>query len=154
MITSLPTKRRPISAIKVINISKRFTHKMAAKASWHRNYATVTLCICNCTQNPCWWRFCLVMGDSQWCLDVGGSRQVGCDVRCGQSLCDGNALSHLNCTQCIFKFCFNRAMLCICGNSHGPVSVRPSQVGVLSKWLNESSWFLACELPSTRPALC
>ena len=29
-----------------------------------------------------------------------------------------------------------------------------SQVGVLSKRLNESSWFLACELPSTRLTLC
>jgi len=29
-----------------------------------------------------------------------------------------------------------------------------SQVGVLSKRLNESSWFLARELPSTRPTLC
>ena len=44
-----------------------------------------------------------------------------------------------------------RAMLCIRGTSRGPVSV--SQVGVLSKRLNESSWFLACELPSTRPTL-
>ena len=26
------------------NISKSFTHKMAAKAIWHRNYVTVTLC--------------------------------------------------------------------------------------------------------------
>jgi len=35
------------------------------------------------------------------------------------------------------------------------VSVRLSQVGVLSKWLNESSWvFFASELPSTRPTLC
>jgi len=33
-------------------------------------------------------------------------------------------------------------------------SVRPSQVGILSKRLNESSWFLACEFPSTRPTLC
>ena len=33
-------------------------------------------------------------------------------------------------------------------------SVCLSQVGVLSKRLNESSWFLACELPSTRPSLC
>jgi len=33
-------------------------------------------------------------------------------------------------------------------------SVRPSQVGVLSKRLNEFSWFLACELPPTRPTLC
>jgi len=31
------------------------------------------------------------------------------------------------------------------------MSVCPSQVGVLSKRLNESSWFSACELPSTRP---
>jgi len=29
-----------------------------------------------------------------------------------------------------------------------------SQVGVLSKRLNESSWFLACKLPSARPTLC
>ena len=34
------------------------------------------------------------------------------------------------------------------------LSVCPSQVGVLSKRLNESSWFLACELPSTRHTLC
>ena len=34
------------------------------------------------------------------------------------------------------------------------VSVRLSQVGVLSKRLNESSWALACELPCTRPTLC
>jgi len=43
-----------------------------------------------------------------------------------------------------------RAMLSIRGTSHGPVSVCPSQVGVLLKQINESSWFLACELPSTR----
>ena len=48
---------------------------------------------------------------------------------------------------------FYRAMLCIRGTSHGPVSVCPSQVGVLSKRLNESSWFLACELHSTRSTL-
>jgi len=42
MITSLATKR--ISAI-LPNISESFTHKMPAKASWHRNYVTVTLCI-------------------------------------------------------------------------------------------------------------
>ena len=29
-----------------------------------------------------------------------------------------------------------------------------SQVGVLSKWMNESRWFLAWELPSTNPTLC
>ena len=34
------------------------------------------------------------------------------------------------------------------------VSVCPSQVRVLLIRLNESSWFLACELPSTRPTLC
>ena len=27
------------------NISQSVTHKIAAKASWHRNYATVTLCM-------------------------------------------------------------------------------------------------------------
>ena len=50
---------------------------------------------------------------------------------------------------------FYCAMLCIRGTSHGPVSVCPSQVDrVLSKRLNESNWFLACELPSTCPTLC
>jgi len=49
---------------------------------------------------------------------------------------------------------FYPAMLCIRGTSQGHVSVRLSQVGVLSKRLNESSWFLACELHSTRPTLC
>jgi len=52
---------------------------------------------------------------------------------------------------------FYRAMLCIRGTGHGHVSVCSSvcasQVGVLSKRLNESSWFLARELPSTRPTL-
>jgi len=49
-------------------------------------------------------------------------------------------------------------MLCIGGTGHGHVSVcvcvRLSQVGVLSKRLNESSWCLTCELPSIRPTLC
>ena len=53
---------------------------------------------------------------------------------------------------------FYGAMLCIRGASHGPVSVsarvRLPQVGVLSKRMKESSWFLAHELPSTRPTLC
>ena len=46
---------------------------------------------------------------------------------------------------------FYRAMLRIRGTSHRPLSVcvRLSQVGVISKRLNESSWFSACELPST-----
>ena len=52
---------------------------------------------------------------------------------------------------------FYRAMLCIRGTSRGSVSVcvrvRLSQVGVLSKRLNESSWFLTRELPSTRPTV-
>jgi len=49
---------------------------------------------------------------------------------------------------------FYRVTLSIRDTSHGPVSVRPSQVGVLLKRLNESSWFLVRELPSTRPTLC
>ena len=58
----------------------------------------------------------------------------------------------------LIHFNFYRAMLSIRGTSHGLVSVclsvRHSQVSVLSKRLNESSSFLACELPSTRPTLC
>ena len=34
------------------------------------------------------------------------------------------------------------------------MSVCLSQVGVLSKRMNESCWFWACELSSTRPTLC
>jgi len=34
------------SDIIVKNIYQSLTHKMAAKASWHRNYVTVTVCIC------------------------------------------------------------------------------------------------------------
>jgi len=49
---------------------------------------------------------------------------------------------------------FYHAMLSICGTSHGPVSLRPSQVGVLSKRMNESSCFLAWELHSTYPTQC
>ena len=45
-------------------------------------------------------------------------------------------------------------MLSIRGTSHGPVSVRLSQVGVLSKRMNESSWFWAWGLHSTYPTLC
>ena len=33
------------SAVTVKNIYESFTHKMATKAGWHRNYATVTLCV-------------------------------------------------------------------------------------------------------------
>jgi len=33
------------SNITVKYIYQSFTHKMAVKASWHRNYVTVTLCI-------------------------------------------------------------------------------------------------------------
>ena len=53
---------------------------------------------------------------------------------------------------------FYRAMLCIRGMGLLAMtlclSFRPSQVGVLQRRLNESSWFLARELPSTRPRLC
>jgi len=49
---------------------------------------------------------------------------------------------------------FYRAMLCMHGSSRGPVSVCPSQVGVLLKWLDGSSWFVAWRLLSTSPTLC
>ena len=53
---------------------------------------------------------------------------------------------------------FYRAMLCIRGilamGLCPYVRLCLSKVGVLSKRMNESSWFLACELPSTRPTLC
>ena len=37
-------KKAYFSDITVANIYESFTHKMAAKASWHRYYVTVTLC--------------------------------------------------------------------------------------------------------------
>ena len=46
MIINLPTKR--ISVIRVTNISKSFTHKMATETiciDMERNYVTVALCI-------------------------------------------------------------------------------------------------------------
>jgi len=47
---------------------------------------------------------------------------------------------------------FTRATLCYSADtSYGPVSVCPSQFGVLSKRLNKSSWW---ELSSTCPTLC
>jgi len=45
------------------------------------------------------------------------------------------------CTQYGVLAHFYRAMLCIRGTSHGPVSVCLSQVGVLSKWLNNRGGF-------------
>jgi len=54
--------------------------------------------------------------------------------------------SHIRRQECALRgrlYCFYRAMLCIRGTSHGPVSVclsvRPSQVGVLLKRLNVGS---------------
>jgi len=50
--------------------------------------------------------------------------------------------------------CYASAVLAVGLCPSVSVSVRLSQVGVLSKRLNESSWFLACEFPSNRPTLC
>ena len=69
---------------------------------------------------------------------------------------------------CCTEFCqqillgFYRATLCQCGICSRRVSicssVRPSvclsQAGILSKRLDESSWFLACRLPAVYPTLC
>jgi len=44
--------------------------------------------------------------------------------------------------------------LCICCRHVSFPSVRPSQAGIVSKWLDESSWFLARRLPSTYPIVC
>jgi len=37
--------RRHLVGKTLRNVCQMFTHKMAAKASWRRNYVTVTLCI-------------------------------------------------------------------------------------------------------------
>jgi len=47
MITKF-ADRAYFSNITEANIYESFTHKMAAKANWHRHYATVTLCV-RCT---------------------------------------------------------------------------------------------------------
>jgi len=47
MITTVASQQ---SDITVKNIYRSFTHKMAAKASWHQNYVTVTLYTFNGTQ--------------------------------------------------------------------------------------------------------
>ena len=41
------------SNITAANTSKSFTHKMAAKASWHRNYVTITPCISSLSTEVC-----------------------------------------------------------------------------------------------------
>ena len=47
-VLALTTAHRyRLVTIKVKNISKSFTHKMAAKSSWRWNYVTVALCIAN-----------------------------------------------------------------------------------------------------------
>jgi len=60
---------------------------------------------------------CLVVGDSSepsgvsmW-VAAGGSMLT--DVRRGRSLCNGNALSHLVCMQCIFKIKKNISFIII-----------------------------------------
>ena len=44
-VWSLACQKTYFSDITVKNIYQSFTHKMSAKASWHRNYVTVTSCI-------------------------------------------------------------------------------------------------------------
>jgi len=50
-VWSLTCQRSYFGDIIVANISESFTHKMAAKASWHRNYVTVIICIRLCSCN-------------------------------------------------------------------------------------------------------
>ena len=45
MIVNLPAKQAQLGDITMVHNSQSFTHKMAAKASWRRNYVTVTPCI-------------------------------------------------------------------------------------------------------------
>ena len=70
-----------------------------------------------------------------WMWVAAGKWVVTCD-RGGVCSTERNVSSHA------YAMYFYRAMLSIRGTSHGPVSVCPSQVGVLSKRLNESSCFL------------
>ena len=65
MIINLPTKRRGLCHIRVTNILKSFTHKMAAETSWHR-YGTKL-------------RHCHRMYRRTYCGKVPGSR-LGCVV--------------------------------------------------------------------------
>ena len=57
-------------------------------------------------------------------------------------------------TRTSFVTFFYRAKLCQRGICCRRVSVRPSQTGIVSKRLDESSWFSARRLPSTYPTLC
>ena len=44
-VRSLVTTKRISTTSQWQTFVKSFVHKMAVKASWHRNYVTVTLCI-------------------------------------------------------------------------------------------------------------
>ena len=68
------------SAITVKNIYESFTHKMATNASWHRHYATVTLCITR-------WLCVCSLSLMRAFLAAGGTRKHGtepADPNCGQ----------------------------------------------------------------------
>jgi len=76
--------------------------------------------------------------------DSPGNSTDAASVRCGLSVRSADALVVFTAR------CYASAVLAmgLC------LSVCPSQVGVLSKRLNESSWVLARELSFTRPTLC
>ena len=90
-----PTDKAYISDITVTDISKSFTHKMAANTSWHR-YRT-TLRHCHPTYRA---------GNESAPIQLAQCRFPGLAIS------NAKILIH-----------FYRAMLCIRGTSHGPVSV-------------------------------
>jgi len=66
---------------------------------------------------------------------------------------DINAVVEIRCRM-VVKFLPRDAMLARYMLSSCFPSVRPSQAGIASKPLDESSWFLSRKIPSTYPTLC
>ena len=150
----------------ITNLKKRITHannvhcftnKMAAKTSWHRKETKLRHCLAMYTmaqmqskisrpwlvwESVCRER-CLVW--TLRCWNDAGKTPAALPTAC----CWNHRGSTGNETWC--HRCMDNRKMASGSTSHGRVSVCLSDVRVLSKRLNESSWVLAWELPSTRP---
>ena len=63
---SLAYQQSAFCDIAVANISRSCTRKMAATASWRRNYVAVMLCMCACGRRRC--AYCDYSEPCQWTL--------------------------------------------------------------------------------------
>jgi len=110
-VWSLAGNKAYFSSITAKNIYQSFTHKMAAKASWHWNYVTVTLCIrARCHQ------ISELNREQRTCLTNGAVIQQGCvqqQDRCGSvSASGGTGCCCCSCCGCEVARLIRRRMPC------------------------------------------